>query len=324
MSSKVNFLNSETYGVNSAIQLGFVFAILAAITSSSKAVFVKLIYLQSEISALELLLVRLLIALPFFVLLIIWPRIQRHSQYTHLPEEGFESKEKLKLGLTLFWLGFTGYYFASLTDFIGLSYISAGLERLVLFTYPTLVLAIESIWKRRRPSNRTLSGVFICYLGLFAAFSHDLSQTGHSKDIWTGVGWVALSGLSFAFYYLATSSIVAQIGARRLTGYAGIVATICTVIHFALVGNWSFLWTLTNEVWFLIAAISILCTLLPSLFLASAIQRLGPGLTANLGSIGPMLTILIAWWLLGESISSAQILGMGLVVLGIHQMKKVA
>ncbi|MCW9000020.1 MAG: DMT family transporter, partial [Kangiellaceae bacterium] len=238
--------------------------------------------------------------------------------------EGFNVKEQLKIGLILFWLGFTGYYFASLTDFIGLSYISAGLERLVLFTYPTLVLAIESIWKRKAPSMTTVSGVFICYLGLFAAFSHDLSQAGQSEEIWIGVGWVALSGLSFAFYYLATSSIVAKIGARKLTGYAGVVATICTLVHFALVGDWTFLQSLTNDVLLLIAAISILCTILPSLFLASAIQRLGPGLTANLGSIGPMLTILIAWWLLGETISAAQVLGMGLVVLGIHQMKKVA
>jgi len=296
-------------------QNGFLLAILAAVAASSKAVLVKLIYQETTLSPLELLTARLLVAAPIFALLAFYPWRNRTNQAS-LPTFDWRIKA------LVVWLGFSGYYFASLTDFIGLSYISAGLERLVLFTYPTLVLLIDSVINRSLPKKKTIYGVLLCYAGLAFAFSHDLKISGDPRSTWIGVGWVALSGLSFALYYIGTNKAAFFLGAKRLTGYAGLIATACTLIHFMISSEFDALKGLSSYVWSLVLIMAIVCTILPSLLLTVAIRKIGPSTAANIGALGPVLTILLAWLLLNESLSIIQLSGMALVLIGIRAMKK--
>ena len=225
------------------------------------------------------------------------------------------------------WLGFCGFYFASLADFIGLKYISAGLERLVLFTYPTIVLLFELLVRRQKLSRNLLIGVSLCYLGILAAFSHDLSRNLDSQMVIKGTLWVFVSGISFAFYYLGTGPVVKLIGVRRYTGLVGIAATQFTFAHYLTQGESLFFGQsalfdkITPSVWGYLLLIAIVCTLLPSLLLAGAITKLGAGVTANVGTIGPMLTIVLGWLVLGDSFSWVQLAGMFLVVGGILRLK---
>lgn len=300
--------------IKSYLQNGFFLAILAAVAASSKAVLVKLIYQETTLSPLELLTARLLVAAPIFAFLAFWPFRNRTNKAT-LPNIDWRIKA------LVIWLGFSGYYFASLTDFIGLSYISAGLERLVLFTYPTIVLLIDSVLNRSLPKKETIYGVLICYAGLAFAFSHDLQISGDPATTWKGVGWVALSGISFALYYIGTNKAAFFLGAKRLTGYAGLIATAVTLIHFLITSHFDALKGLSAYVWTLILIMAIVCTILPSLLLTVAIQKIGPSTAANIGSLGPVLTIFLAWLLLNESLSFIQLIGMALVLFGIRAMK---
>lgn len=293
-------------------QNGFLLASLAALTSSSKAIIVKLIYQDTAIEPLTLLTLRLLIAFPFFVWLALF--------FGKNAQQSFKSID-FKTVLMIFWLGFTGYYFASLTDFIGLTYISAGLERLVLFTYPTLVLLIEACWKRKFPSLKVITGVFICYLGLIAAFSHDLANSANINNLWLGVFWIFLSGFSFALYYLGAGNIIQKLGSRRFTGLAGLAACLFTFLHFSLSSDFSVLFNLPLKTWYLAALMAILCTILPSLLIAAAIAKIGPSSTANIGVLGPVTTILLAWVILGEAMSVLQIIGLALVLYGVSRLK---
>ncbi len=293
---------------------GFALAILAAVAASSKAVLVKLIYQETTLSPVELLTARLLTAAPIFAVLAFWPFKNRTNKIT------LESIDWRIKALVL-WLGFSGYYFASLTDFIGLTYISAGLERLVLFTYPTIVLLIDSVLNRKLPKRSTVYGVLACYAGLALAFSHDLKVSGDPVSTWKGVGWVALSGFSFALYYIGTNKAAFFLGAKRLTGYAGLIATLFTLCHFLASHQFSGLEQLSVYVWSLILVMAVVCTILPSLMLTVAIQKIGPSAAANIGALGPVLTILLAWALLNESLSLIQMVGLALVLYGIRAMK---
>ena len=299
----------------SLLDNGFALAILAAVAASSKAVLVKLIYQETALSPVELLTARLLTAAPIFAILAFWPFKNRTNKVT------LETIDWRIKALVL-WLGFSGYYFASLTDFIGLTYISAGLERLVLFTYPTIVLLIDAVLNRALPKKSTVYGVMACYAGLALAFSHDLKVSGDPVSTWKGVGWVALSGFSFALYYIGTNKAAYFLGAKRLTGYAGLIATFFTLCHFLMSHNFSALSQLSAYVWSLVLIMAIVCTILPSLMLTVAIQKIGPSAAANIGALGPVLTILLAWALLNESLSLIQMAGLALVVYGIRAMKK--
>lgn len=317
---RLNFAINERFSIypsnlawlKNLLNNGFLLAALAAFASSSKAILVKLIYQDTPIDPLVLLTLRLLIALPFFIWLTL-----AFGKTARQPLRAIN----LRTGLVILWLGFTGYYFASLTDFIGLTYISAGLERLVLFTYPTLVMLIEAFWKRQMPSLKTFIGVLLCYLGLSAAFGHDLANASNTANLWLGVFWVFLSGFSFALYYLGAGNTIRKLGSRRFTGLAGLAACLFTFVHFSLTQETSSLTDLPVKTWYLAGLMAILCTILPSLLMAAAIVKIGPSSTANVGTLGPVMTILLAWIVLGEAMSTLQITGLVLVLIGVSRMK---
>lgn len=288
---------------------GQIYASLAAAGFSLKAIFVKLAYATHTVDAISLLAIRMLLAVPAFLLL------------AHI-SRGAGSAMTGRHWRWVVALGLVGYYFASLFDFVGLQYISAGLERLILFTYPTLVLLIEAAMQRKRIPGAVRAAMALTYFGLVLAFSHDLHHQGDQAAVLIGAGWVFLSSLSYASYMLGTGNLVKQIGSTRLAGYTGTVASLFVIGQFALTRDIASLWRLPLPVWGWGAAMALFSTVLPIWLAAKAVEKLGASHTAAIGTLGPAVTILLGWIILHEPFSWAQVAGMACVIGGVVWLGK--
>lgn len=288
---------------------GKVYAVLAAAGFSLKAVFVKLAYAAGPVDALTLLAMRMLLALPLFA----WLAFTAPAGGQPL-----QSKQIAHIAL----LACIGYYLSSLYDFIGLSYISAGLERMILYVYPTLVLLIGMYFSKQKSGGKLWQALAICYSGLLLAFGNDLQQKSDFSTVMIGGAWIFAAAFVYALYYLGVAELVGKVGSLRLTGLAGMFSCGWVLLHFALFGQTSQLYTASAGVWGNALLMALLSTVLPIYWLALAIQRLGPGPAAAAGSIGPVLTLFAAWLLLGESVSLLQLAGMALVMLGVARIKR--
>lgn len=288
---------------------GQILAGLAAAGFSLKAIFVKLAYATQAVDAITLLTLRMLLAVPAFLLL------AHASRGNGAQLTGQQWRWIVALGLV-------GFYLSSLFDFVGLQYISAGLERLILFTYPTLVLLIESLMLRRRIHGVVRAAMALTYFGLVLAFGHDLHHQGDQAAVLIGAGWVFLSSLSYASYMLGTGNLVKHIGSMRLAGYTGTVASLLVIGQFALTRDIASLWRLPSAVWGWGAAMALFSTVLPIWLAARAIERLGASHTAAIGTLGPAITILLGWLILNEPFSWAQVAGMACVIGGVVWLGK--
>ena len=294
------------------IHSGSLFAVLAALGFSFKAIFVKLAYAAGPVDAISLLAMRMAMALPLFVWLVWFSGRQSPSRLT--PADA--------LRVTL--LGLLGYYLSSLFDFYGLQYISAGLERLILFTYPTLVLIFQAIALRERPTTRTLAAMGLCYLGLGIAFVHDVSISGVGQQVILGSLWVFASAVTYALYYSGTGIVLKRMGSMRMAGLCGTASSLMVLVHYLLVADINQLWQLPAAVWLNAGLMAIFSTVLPIYWVALAIQRMGPTQTAAVGNLGPVLTVLASWAILSEEISTYQVLGLALVLFGVTRLKPAA
>ena len=281
-------------------------AVLAAFGFSFKAILIKLAYALPAavpLEAVTLLALRMVFALPVFI----WVGLRESRDAPPLTRRDW---------LALVTLGLLGYYGASILDFIGLRYITAGLERLILFTYPTLTVLIGALFLGQRLSRRELIALALCYAGIAAAFAHDLTLTKDATAVWVGAAFVFASSLCYALYLVGGGQMIARLGAARFTALAMLASTAATLLHFLAVQPLSAL----NQPWRIYAlglAMAVLSTVVPVFALAAAIRRIGAGRAALVGTVGPLLTIFFGWWLLGESISAAQIAGAVLVVAGV-------
>ncbi|WP_252275602.1 DMT family transporter [Pseudomonas subflava] len=292
---------------------GRLFAVMSAAGFSLKAIFVKLAYAAGPVDAVSLLAMRMVLALPLFLWLLWLSRAQSGAPMG------------LSGVLRVLLLGMLGYYLSSLFDFYGLEYISAGLERLILFTYPTLVLLLQAVALRERPSRRTLLAMGICYLGLGIAFVHDIGVADAGDQVLLGAAWVFASAVTYALYYFGTGVLVQRIGSMRLAGLAGTASSFMVLAHFAVSGgSFAQLASLPSEIWLYAALMALCSTVLPIYWMALAVQRLGPTQTAAIGNLGPVLTIFASWALLSEAISVYQLAGLGLVMFGISRLKPAA
>lgn len=288
---------------------GRLYALLSAAGFSLKAIFVKLAYAAGAGGALTLLSLRMALALPLFLWLLY---LSRGTTQTALSRG-----DKLRILL----LGTLGYYLSSLFDFYGLETISAGLERMILYAYPCLVLLFHAALTRQRPSLRAVTAMLICYAGLGVAFFHDVSFAGASHAVLTGSAWVFASAVSYALYYVGTGQLLPRVGSMRLAGLAGSVAAVLVLSHYGLTQDWAPLFRLPGAVWAYAALMAVLSTALPIYWGALAIQRMGAAHAATFGNLGPVLTLIAAWLILGEAISAWQILGLALVLFGVTHLK---
>lgn len=288
---------------------GRFYAVLSAAGFSLKAIFVKLAYAAGPVDALTLLAMRMGLALPLFVWLLWWSRGTGEGALSLLD------------GGRVLLLGMLGYYLSSLFDFYGLELISAGLERLILFSYPTLVLLLQALVMRERPSRRMLLAIGLCYLGLAVAFVHDLGSAGSRAQVIQGSAWVFASAVTYALYYFGTGVMVRRVGSMRLTALAGGASALMVLAHYGIRGDVAELSALPVQIWLYALLMAVLATVLPIYWMALAIQRMGASHTAAVGNLGPVLTLFAAWLLLGEVVSVYQVAGLALVLFGVSRLR---
>lgn len=280
---------------------GMALALIAAVGFSMKAIFVKLAY-PYGVDAVTLLAVRMGFALPAFL----WVGLREGRE-----AQSLTAGDWWRLGL----LGCLGYYGASILDFWGLQYISAGLERIILFTYPTLIILIGVLFQGRAFSWRQMAALALCYAGIGFAFAHDLGL-GERQGIFVGAALVFGSSVSYALYLSGSAGMISRLGTMRFTALAMLISCGVTLLHFLGTHSFSaFVQPLPVYGWgFAMAAFS---TVAPVFAQSASIRRIGPGHSALVGMIGPLMTIGFGWWLLDEAISLSQMVGAALVVAGI-------
>ncbi len=280
---------------------GILLALLAAFGFSLKAIFIKLAY-PYGVDAITLLALRMGFALPVFL----WVGLAGRKAGGSLTRQDWGK---------LFLLGCLGYYGASILDFWGLEYISAGLERLILFTYPTLTILIGVLFQGKAFTRREGAAIALCYTGIGFAFVHDLNL-GDTRSVLIGGALVFASSVSYAFYLSGSGPMIARLGAMRFAALAMLFSSAVTLIHFLAVQPLTaFIQPLPVYGWSL--AMALFATVIPVFALSAAIRRIGAGPASLFGMVGPILTIGFGWWLLGERISIEQTIGATFVVLGI-------
>jgi drug/metabolite transporter (DMT)-like permease len=283
---------------------GLLLAAAGAVAFSGKAIIVKLAY-RYGVDAVTLLMYRMLLALPLFLGLLLWT--SRRAQPAPVP---LTRRDWIGVG----WLGFTGYYAASFLDFWGLQYISASLERLILYLNPTLVLLLGWALFRRPIAARQVVAMALSYAGVLLVFGHEVRLDG--KNTALGAALVLASAISYAVYLVYSGQLVQRLGAMRLVGLATTVACVLCLLQFALLRPWSVAWV-PLPVLGLSALNAVLCTFAPVLMVMMAIERIGASLTAQVGMIGPLSTLVLGALVLGEPLNGWVLVGTALVLAGV-------
>jgi drug/metabolite transporter (DMT)-like permease len=282
--------------------IGAILAFVAAVGFSAKAVMVKLAYVES-VDAITLLALRMAFSLPFFLIVAAMENRNKRN-------EALTGKDKL----AVVGLGFVGYYLASYLDFMGLQYISAGLERLILFLYPTMVVLISALFFKQRVGRTIVLALLISYAGISLVYMHDMNVLQH--DALTGSVLIFGSALAYAVYLVGAGHTIAKIGAIRFTAYVLTVACVACLLQFAVTHTVADL-NLSPRVYGLGVAMAVFSTVLPTFMLAAAMRRIGSMHTSMIGSAGPVSTILLAYVFLDEQLSLIQIIGSILVLIGV-------
>lgn len=291
----------------SAERLGIALAVLAAFGFSFKAIFVKLAYAAAPgaapVEAVTLLSLRMVFSLPVFL----WVGLAASRSAPPLSRRDW--------GM-LVALGLLGYYASSMLDFLGLQYISAGLERLILFTYPTLTVLIGVLFMGQVLEKRQIGALALSYAGIGLAFAHDLRIAGDIGTVLTGAAFVFGSALTYAMYSAGAEPAIRRLGSARFAALAMLVSTVATQVHFFIAQPLSAL-VQPLPVYAYGAAMALFSTVLPIFWQSAAIRRIGAARAVLIGTLGPVLTIFFGWWLLAEPMSLAQIGGAGLVLAGV-------
>ena len=271
-----------------------------SIAFSGKAIIVKLAY-RHGVDAVTLIMYRMLFALPLFVGMAWWasrgkPALSRRDW------------------LGVLGLGFSGYYMASFLDFWGLQYISASLERLILYLNPTLVLVLGWLLFGRRINHLQGVAMAVSYAGVLLVFGHEVRFDGSATLV--GGALVFGSAVSYAIYLVYSGEMVKRLGSLRLVGLATTVACLLCIGQFVVLRPFSAALVAPEVVWLSVLN-AVACTAAPVLMVMMAIERIGSGLAAQTGMIGPMSTIAMGVWLLDEPFNAWIIAGTVLVVAGV-------
>jgi len=280
---------------------GLLLATFGAVAFSGKAIIVKLAY-RHDVDAVTLIMLRMLFALPLFLCMAWWagrgkPPLSRRDW------------------LGVLGLGFSGYYLSSFLDFAGLAYVTASLERLILYLNPTLVVLFGWIAYRRRITRGQMGGMAISYLGVLLVFGHEMSLGQTATAAW-GTLLVFLSAVSYAIYLVASGEFVKRLGSLRLVGLATSVACVLCIVQFLLLRPLGALHVAPAVIWLSVLN-ATLCTAVPVLAVMMAIERIGPAMSAQTGMVGPISTILMGVLILGEPFTAWIAAGTALVIAGI-------
>lgn len=300
---------------------GVIMVLLSAFLFSCKAVLAKLVYRQATMSVIELLVIRMLYSLPFYASMLAWQWKKYRQEPVEFRRSSFFPRHLL---LPTLFMGLLGYYVSSFFDFWGLKFISAGLERVVLFSYPTLVVLLSALLFRQKIHRYQVWALLLSYFGIAVAFAADLEQQTGS-NVWLGGLLIFVCAITFSMYVIFSGRLIPQIGVGLFTAVAMLSATSGIVLHFLLSGNHlqqllDFNW----EIQVLMALMGVFATVIPSFFVSSGIKLIGSSNVAIISSIGPMITIALAWYFLQEPFGWQQLIGTMLVVAGVFWVSKKA
>jgi drug/metabolite transporter (DMT)-like permease len=284
---------------------GLLLAAAGSIAFSGKAIIVKLAYLHG-VDAITLVMLRMLFALPFFIAMAWWAgRDQAPLTRTDW--------------LGVLGLGFLGYYLSSFLDFLGLQYISASFERLILYLNPTLVLVLGWVLYKRKITYRQGMAMAVSYSGVLLVFGHEVSLVG--DNIGLGAILVFGSAITYAIYLTYSGELVQRLGSLRLAGLATTVACFFCILQFVLLKPVAALNVVPEVIWLSMLNATV-CTVLPVLLIMMAIERIGPGLTSQIGMIGPLSTLTMGAFFLNETFNLWILMGTVLVLGGVFWVTK--
>lgn len=285
--------------------LGIGLILIASLGFAIKGIFIKLAYaIGSEVNAVNLMAIRMFLSMPFFIGVAIY--YSRSSTPVAMQKTDV---------LRILYLGFIGYYLSSYLDFTGLNYISAGLERLILYLYPTFVVVLTMITVRRAPRKQELFALALSYIGIGLFFSLELSIQG--PEVVTGTLAVLAAAISFAFFMVGSQKAIHRMGSARFTAYSMLVASAMIFIHYLFTHEGRLL-DMPTDFFLYGLSLALFSTVFPAFMMNAGLKRIGASRTAVLTSIGPVLTLVLAWAVLGESIGPLQLAGTVLILSGIY------
>lgn len=295
----INILNKKgTY-------LGAFLVFAGALFFSGKAILVKMIYAEApEVDHVALLALRMGFSLPFF-LAIAFYKHQKSNEAQPI---------SLKDWLSVLALGIGGYYVSSVLDFWGLEYVTASLERLILFTYPTLVVLISAMVLRKKITKVVFSALLVTYVGIVVVLLGE--HIVINEHVMLGAVLVFMAAITYAIYLVGSERMIFKLGNIRYTSIVMSIACICVVFHFLAVHEVADLY-ISSSVIGKGACMALFCTVVPSFLIAQGIKIIGASSASIIASIGPICTLFLAWYFLGERIENIQILGTIIVVAGV-------
>lgn len=293
--------------LQSGHQRGIFMVLLGAVFFSTKGIFAKLAY-RYGVDAIAILNLRMLFSLPFYIVI-----YYRESLKKSIKISQTDKKDILIIGLI-------GYYLAALFDFKGLEYISANLERIVIFTYPTFVLLLGFLIYKRKITNTQILAVVICYLGILCSFLSDIKSIDIKSSL-IGIGFVLLSSLTYAFYLVRSDSIISRIGTLRFTCISMIISCVAVLLHNFIKNGFDLL-SFSMPIYILGFTIAVVSTVLPSFLMTYGISLIGSSNMSIIASVGPVSTLFLAYFILGEPITLLHITGTLLVLIGVYTISK--
>ncbi|WP_370476856.1 DMT family transporter [Tamlana flava] len=281
---------------------GILLGILGILMFSSKAVMVKLAY-QYQVDALSVLLLRMLFSFPFYlVVAAIYSRKESAIKIT--------SKEYAWVA----FFGFLGYYLSSYFDFVGLVYIKASLERIILFLYPTIILIFNRLFLKKPITKTQVIAIILSYMGIVIAFWGEVAISGN--DTFIGGFLILLCAITYASYLVGSGWLIPKLGVVKLTSYAMLVSCVCVFVHYGLVSKINIL-NYPWEVYMLGFLIAIFATVIPSYLVSEAINRINSSNFAVIAGFGPISTIVLASIFLNEHLTIMQLFGALIVIIGV-------
>ena len=278
------------------------FALGGTIAFAFRPVLIKLGYEAAPVSATTLLFLRMTLSLPFFAAVAWWLRR--------------EPPLARRDWLGIVGLGFLGYYLASLLDFLGLQYVPAGLGRLIMFLYPTLVVILSALFLQRRPTGREIAALVMTYAGIALVLARQLGVEPEHRLFLFGAALIFGSAMCYAVYLVTGSQLVKRVGSMRFTAYTMMVSTVPALAQFALLESPAAL-ELPGAVWLYAILLATVCTVLPVFLVAESLKRIGANHFALIGGLGPVTTVLADFALLEGALGPLQVFGGALVICGV-------
>jgi drug/metabolite transporter (DMT)-like permease len=255
------------------------------------------------VDPLSLLTLRMSFSLPFFLAIpFIYNRIK--------PAPAVGKTDVVKIIL----LGLLGYYAASIFDFMGLKYISASMERLILFIYPTIVIVLSAVWFKKKIQTSGYISLVLTYIGIFIVFQDNLNL--NQKDLGKGALFIFISAFTYACYLVGSGNLIPRLGSIRFTSYAMIVSSLAVIVQYCIAPTGS-VFGLPMEVYGYGLAIALISTVIPVFLVSEGIRLIGAGRASIIASVGPVSTILLDHFALHQPTTMHQIIGTVFVLSGV-------